>query len=86
MYRFLCTQLFSRTVADSLQFYRKQGLEGLKNSEGTEEFTRVINNLFDSLNAGIPSDGVKFGSEKYKVSHHHTFSDAQIFLFWINYL
>ncbi|CAG7831105.1 unnamed protein product [Allacma fusca] len=54
--------IFSKSVADAIQFYRKQGLVGLENSEGTELFTRTINDVFDAHNIrfkGITTDSIE---------------------------
>lgn len=62
----LAVQLFSKTVADALRFYRTKMKErNLQNSGDTEEFSRVLNNLFDACNARGPRDGVKPGSDSY---------------------
>ncbi|KAH7957743.1 hypothetical protein HPB52_022540 [Rhipicephalus sanguineus] len=62
----LAAQLFSRGTAIGLEFYRNQGLPGLENSEGTEVFTKELNDLFDVLNAKLPKEGIRPGSSKQK--------------------
>ncbi|KAH9374512.1 hypothetical protein HPB48_021021 [Haemaphysalis longicornis] len=63
----LATQLFSRGTALGLEVYRKQGLPGLEASEGTEVFTRRLNDLFDALNAKFPKEAVRPGSPKQEI-------------------
>lgn len=57
-------QLFSRSVAIGLKVYRQLKVPGFADSTGTEEFTLLINDLFDILNAKIPPAGIKKGSPK----------------------
>lgn len=40
--------------------------KNMQNSADTEEFSRIMNNLFDACNARGPRDGVKPGSTSYK--------------------
>ncbi|KAH9364935.1 hypothetical protein HPB48_017970 [Haemaphysalis longicornis] len=63
----LATQLFSRSVALGLRFYREQREPGFEDTEGTERFTALINELFDVLNAKIPVEGIRKGSPKIEV-------------------
>lgn len=63
----LATQLFSRSVALGLRFYREQREPGFEDTEGTERFTAPINELFDVLNAKIPVEGIRKGSPKIEV-------------------
>uniref|UniRef100_A0A6G5AFU0 Putative transposable element n=1 Tax=Rhipicephalus microplus TaxID=6941 RepID=A0A6G5AFU0_RHIMP len=63
----LATQLFSRSVAIGMKFYREQREPGLKDSEGTEMFTMQVNDLFDVLNAKHPATGIRKNSPKIKV-------------------
>ncbi|KAH8031901.1 hypothetical protein HPB51_021543 [Rhipicephalus microplus] len=62
----LATQLFSRSVAIGMKFYREQREPGLKDSEGTEMFTMQVNDLFDVLNAKHPATGIRKNSPKIK--------------------
>ncbi|KAH8029949.1 hypothetical protein HPB51_005973 [Rhipicephalus microplus] len=59
--------LFSRSVAVGLKFYREQGKPGFEDTEGTESFTRKMNDLFDSLNAKCPAEGIRKNSPQMKV-------------------
>lgn len=47
----LAVQIFSRSVACALATLRQLGYEGFRNSESTEKFLYVINDLFDILNS-----------------------------------
>lgn len=61
------SQLFSRSVALGLRFYREQREPGFEDTEGTERFTALMNELFDVLNAKIPVEGIRKGSPKIEV-------------------
>ncbi|KAK8771340.1 hypothetical protein V5799_025417 [Amblyomma americanum] len=63
----LSTQLFSRSVAVGLKFYREQQKPGFEGTEGTESFTRRMNDLFDALNAKFPAEGIRKNSPQLKV-------------------
>ncbi|KAK8764227.1 hypothetical protein V5799_033164 [Amblyomma americanum] len=63
----LATQLFSRSVAVGLKFYREQQKPGFEGTEGTESFTRRMNDLFDALNAKCPAEGIRKNSPQLKV-------------------
>lgn len=54
----LATQVFSRSMASGIQFYRGRGVHSLVNSEGTEEFTLILNDLFDAMNRRFPDEGI----------------------------
>ncbi|KAH7978767.1 hypothetical protein HPB49_006698 [Dermacentor silvarum] len=60
----LATQLFSQSVGIGLEVYRQLTVPGFADSTGTEEFTLLMNDLFDILNAKVPPDGIKKGSPK----------------------
>jgi len=56
-------QIFSKTVADAICFYRDEmGNKFMENSKPTETFTRKINGLFDACNGRIPKHGIKPGT------------------------
>ncbi|KAH7986924.1 hypothetical protein HPB51_026586 [Rhipicephalus microplus] len=63
----LATPLFNRSVAIGLMFYREQKTPGFADTRGTEEFTLVLNNLFDALNARIPVEGIRQNSRQIQV-------------------
>lgn len=54
----LATQVFSRSMASGIEFYRNHGVRSLGGSEATQEFTLFRNNLFDALNRRFPREGV----------------------------
>lgn len=60
-------QLFSRSVTAGLKFYREQGKPGFEDTEGTESFTRKMNDLFDALNAKFPAEGIRKNYPQIKV-------------------
>ncbi|XP_075747935.1 uncharacterized protein LOC142813856 [Rhipicephalus microplus] len=70
----LAAQLFSRSTAIGLKMYRKEGVEGLEDSAGTEAFTRIFN-VFDALNAKHPAEGIHKGSPKILVGSCPNFSN-----------
>ncbi|KAH7953107.1 hypothetical protein HPB49_004862 [Dermacentor silvarum] len=63
----LATQLFSRSVAIGMNIYREQKTPGFQDTQGTEKFTLLINDLFDALNARIPVEGIRKDSPKIQV-------------------
>lgn len=54
----LAAQLFSASVANSLEFVMNQNYAGFDNCSGTIEFCRKINNIFDVMNTG-PKDSME---------------------------
>lgn len=48
---YLAAQVFSKSVADAIQYLRESHQEGFEGSGPTEEFIRLINDLFDILNS-----------------------------------
>ncbi|KAG0410047.1 hypothetical protein HPB47_012835 [Ixodes persulcatus] len=63
----LATQLFSRSTALGIRIYRNERRPGLESSEGTETFTRLLNDLFDALNAKLPLQGIRKTSSGIKI-------------------
>ncbi|KAH9366716.1 hypothetical protein HPB48_012043 [Haemaphysalis longicornis] len=57
----LATQIFSRSVADGLEFYSARGTDGLQNVKGTVRFTKKFNDLFGALNRYHPKEGITNG-------------------------
>ncbi|XP_077506838.1 uncharacterized protein LOC144116053 [Amblyomma americanum] len=62
----LATQLFSRSVSIGLKVYRQMMVPGFADSFGTEQFTMLLNDLFDILNSKVPAAGIRKGSPKIK--------------------
>ncbi|XP_075725449.1 uncharacterized protein LOC142761750 [Rhipicephalus microplus] len=60
----LATQVFSRSTAVGIKLYREAKVPGIENSEGTETFTRMVNDLFDALNIKLPLRGVRRHSKE----------------------
>ncbi|KAK8786685.1 hypothetical protein V5799_023542 [Amblyomma americanum] len=60
-------QLFSRSVAIGLKVYRQLKVPGFSDSAGTETCTKLLNDIFDILNAKIPAAGLRRDSPKIKV-------------------
>lgn len=50
----LATQVISRSVAKSLEYYSSRGVPSLDNVKSSVDFTVRINDLFDSLNWSYP--------------------------------
>ncbi|KAH7949663.1 hypothetical protein HPB49_013463 [Dermacentor silvarum] len=63
----LATQIFSRSVADGLQYYSKRGVFGLENIQGTVKFTMRFNDLFHALNRRFPAQGIRRDSKDFEV-------------------
>ncbi|KAG0443014.1 hypothetical protein HPB47_015379, partial [Ixodes persulcatus] len=63
----LATQLFSRSTALGIRIYRNERRPDLESSEGTETFTRLLNDLFDALNAKLPLQGIRKTSSGIKI-------------------
>ncbi|KAL1431605.1 hypothetical protein MTO96_002234 [Rhipicephalus appendiculatus] len=63
----LATQLFSRSTAVGIKLYREAKVPGMENSEGTETFTRMVNDLFDAFNIKLPSRGVRRHSKEIQI-------------------
>lgn len=49
---------------------------GLEESEGTETFTRMLNDVFDALNTKLPSRGIRRNSKEIQASSSTTFQGA----------
>ncbi|KAH8038357.1 hypothetical protein HPB51_001140 [Rhipicephalus microplus] len=62
----LATQLFSQSVAIGLKVYRQLKVPGFSDSAGTEAFTKLLNHVFDILNAKVPAAGIRRDSPKIK--------------------
>ncbi|KAH8029566.1 hypothetical protein HPB51_001291 [Rhipicephalus microplus] len=60
----LAVQLFSRSTAIGLRVYREEGTDGFQDTAETEAFTQMINDVFDSLNAKLPKEGIRANSPK----------------------
>ncbi|KAH8042055.1 hypothetical protein HPB51_020229 [Rhipicephalus microplus] len=56
----------SRSVSIRLKVYRQLKVPGFVDSAGTQEFTLLLNDLFDILNSKIPAAGIRNGSPKIK--------------------
>ncbi|KAK8786978.1 hypothetical protein V5799_023249 [Amblyomma americanum] len=63
----LATQLFSRSTSIGIRTYREAKVPGMENSEGTEAFTKALNDLFDALNVKLPSRGIRHGSKDIQI-------------------
>ncbi|XP_075526178.1 uncharacterized protein LOC142557858 isoform X1 [Dermacentor variabilis] len=63
----LATQLFSRGTAIGIRVYREAKAAGMEDSEGTETFTMMLNDLFDALNTKLPARGVRRHSKEIQV-------------------
>lgn len=82
----LAFQLFSRSVADGIKFYREIHSDGFEDSETTEDFTRVLNSLTDILNSSTPTTALYLGCaglenlKKWSVmlnEQHNTFASTR---------
>lgn len=59
-------QLFSRGAAIGIRVYREAKVAGLEDSEGTETFTRMLNDVFDALNIKLRSRGIRQNPRRYR--------------------
>ncbi|XP_072143134.1 uncharacterized protein [Dermacentor andersoni] len=57
-------KLFSRGTAIGIRVYREAKAAGMEDSEGTETFTMMLNDLFDALNTKLPARGVRRHSKE----------------------
>ncbi|KAL4091679.1 hypothetical protein QTP88_026332 [Uroleucon formosanum] len=72
----LMTQVFSRSMACGIEFYRRRKVIGLGGSEETQKFILLLNNLFDTLNCRYTAEGITKSSKNFKIME-----DAEI---WLN--
>lgn len=63
----LAFQIFSNSVANGLKFYRDISSPGFEGSESTENFTRDLNEVADSLNSTIPIKALYKGSPSHTI-------------------
>lgn len=61
-------QVFSRSMACGIEFYRRRKVIGLGGSEETQKFTLLLNNLFDTLNRRYAAEGITKSSKDFKVT------------------
>lgn len=64
-------QVFSRSMACGIEFYRRKKIVGLGGSEETQDFTLFLNNLFDALNRRYTSEGITKSSNDFKVLNNN---------------
>lgn len=69
-------QLFSRGAAIGIRVYREAKVAGLEDSEGTETFTRMLNDVFDALNIKLRSRGIRQNSKEIQASSITNLSGA----------
>lgn len=55
-------------MAARIKFYRRRNERNLINSEDTEEFTIIMNNLFNAINRKFPAEGIRKNSKDFEVS------------------
>lgn len=68
-------------MACGIKFYRaEQNIASLKDSEETEQFTLMINAMFDALNRKYPKEGIRINSSDFVVC----FSIKYLFLIILN--
>lgn len=59
------SQLFSNATASGLKYYSRRNIKGLEETEGTIEFTLMMNNVFDALNRKFPAEGIRINSPDF---------------------
>jgi len=61
-------QIFSNSVSVGLKYYREhENVHKLKFSQETEKFSKLFNDIFDSLNRRFPAEGIRRNSADLKV-------------------
>lgn len=70
---FCFLQFFSRGTAIGIQIDREAKVAGLEDSESTETFTTMLNDVFDALNTKLPSWGIWRNSKEIQASSSTTF-------------
>lgn len=60
-------QIFSKSVADGIQFYKNKQYKGFEDCDETILFTLQINDLFDALNRKYPLEGIRKSSKDLEV-------------------
>lgn len=56
----IAAETLSDSVASAIEFLQKNGVKEFENSEGTVNFIRRINNIFDILNSKVSKDAIGF--------------------------
>lgn len=56
----IAAETLSDSVASAIEFLKKNGVKEFENSEGTVNFIRRINNIFDILNSKVSKDAIGF--------------------------
>lgn len=65
---FYGVQIFSRSLAIGIDFYKQKHYECFKDSEETVKFTiYIMNNIFDALNRKYPSEGIRKNNKDIQV-------------------
>ncbi|KAE9530052.1 hypothetical protein AGLY_011514 [Aphis glycines] len=60
-------QIFSKSVANGITFYKNKQFSGFDDSDETIQFTLLINDLFDALNRKYPLEGIRKSSKDLEV-------------------
>lgn len=61
-------QIFSNSVSVALKYYRDyDNVQEIKYSQETEKFSKVFNEIFDSLNRRFPAEGMRIHLNDLKV-------------------
>ncbi|KAF0684835.1 MADF domain-containing protein, partial [Aphis craccivora] len=64
----LATQVFSNSVSVGLKYYREiVQVKSLENSQETEYFTKLFNDIFDVLNRKFPAEGIRKYSKDFEI-------------------
>ncbi len=60
--------MFSNSVSVGLKYYREiVQVKSLENSQETEYFTKLFNDIFDVLNRKFPAEGIRKYSKDFEV-------------------
>ncbi|KAG0432273.1 hypothetical protein HPB47_020997 [Ixodes persulcatus] len=63
----LATQVFSRSMASGMEYYKERKVPDLWDCDATREFTLILNDLFDSLNRRCKKEGVTCQSSDFRM-------------------
>lgn len=64
----LIFQIFSNSVSVGLKYYRENiKVLDFKYTQETEKFSKIFNDIFDSLNKKFPAEGIRKNSKDFKV-------------------
>lgn len=79
----IAVETLSNSVADAIEFLRKNGIEEFQGSEATVDFIRRMNNVFDILNSRDDANAIGFKrpiSEETKDEYFKYFDESILYI------